>query len=191
MGVMPENWWTVPADTPEKAKQRNDLVPLFKAFRLPSLVILHGPTGEFVTEHGVAHLNRCVTTKEDGNPSTSTVSLDPAKVKEVLQEWRSTSTKTIQDAHKLIDYGGGTMSILRFLYANPYVVVAIIAICIYTPIIKAIAAKPMVLLGFVFLSKRYLTPKGDQAIPGCLLSMDMTANSSSQDVTSPADKKSQ
>ena len=104
--------------------------------------------------------------KDDAvNPTTMT------GVEELLQQWRTTHHKTIQEAHTLIDYGGGITSALLLLYRNPYVIVALIAMAIWTPIIQVINQKPMILLGFLFLFKRHMTPKGDQNIPGQLLTV--------------------
>lgn len=151
-------WTTMVCDTPELLKGKNDLIPLFKAFRVPCLIVLHGPTGQFITEHGMKQIQQCMSETS----SEMTVSA-------LLQQWRTTDPKSIQIAHKLIDYGGGTMSAMIFLYNNPYVIVALIALVTMTPILHAIYQKPMVLIGFMFLVQRYLTPKGEQNLPGKLL----------------------
>mmetsp|Transcript_132285 Transcript_132285/g.382449 ORF Transcript_132285/g.382449 Transcript_132285/m.382449 type:complete len:290 (-) Transcript_132285:61-930(-) len=151
------NFSAVVSDSAERLKQKNDLIPLFKAFRVPCMCILHVPTGQFVTEHGVKDVRKCLST-------------DSLTVHDTLNQWRDTTTKSIQDAHKLIDYGGGTMSVMMFFYQNPYLLCAFIAIAMYTSILRSIYEKPMILLGFLFLFKRYLTPKGDQNMPGKLLS---------------------
>ncbi len=152
-------WTAMVCDTPESLKTKNNLIQLFKAFRVPCVVVLHGPTGRFITEHGVPQIQTCMTDKAEVTVLVQTL----------LEQWRTTDTKSIQDAHKLIDYGGGTMSFLLFFYNNPYVLVALIAVALVTPILKAIYDRPMVLIGFMFLFKRYLTPKGDQNLPGPML----------------------
>lgn len=169
-------WLSVVADDADTVKKRNDLIPLFKAFRVPCMVLLHGPTGQFITEHAVKDINKWQPPATDKKTDDDTKNTSPS-ISDILEQWRNTSTKSIQDANKLIDYGGGTMSFLMFFYRNPYVICALIAIAMYTSIVQAIMKKPMVLIGFLFLGKRYLTPKGDQNLPGQLVTMESQESS--------------
>jgi len=172
---MPSSWLSVVSDTPEQLAKKNELIPLFKAFRVPCMVVLHGPTGQFVTEHGMPDIQKCtaasmlaVSNKKDDDPPVGheTVGLS---VSDILEQWRTTPTKSIQQAHSLIDYGGGTMSVLTFAYQNPYAIIALVALVLFTPLMDLIKKQPAILIAFLFLGKRYLTPKGDQNLPGELL----------------------
>lgn len=170
-GIMP--WAAAVSDTPEALKKKNELIPLFKAFRAPCMVVLHGPTGTFVTEHGVRDVTACMAAF--GGEASEEKKDDDAMAKAVqatLDQWRTLMTKSIQDAHKLIDYGGGTVSALNYLYKNPYLIVIIVALVLGTSILKKVWEKPAVLIGFLLLGKRYLTPRGDQNLPGTLVKIE-------------------
>lgn len=181
-------WTCMVADQREAIQKKTELTPLFKSFRIPSLVILHVPTGEFVTEHGVKQVQHILAAMEkqkqeaeaakenkgDTAPPTAGLSVDDS-----VQVWRETPTKSIQEAYKWIDYGGGTMSLLLFLYQNPYVLAALIAIAVMTPILKAIYQKPMVIIGFMLLIQRYLAPRGEQCMPGQIVTINNSSSSSS------------
>ena len=173
-GIMPSSWLTMVSDTPESLKVKNDMIPLFKAFRIPCLVILHGPTGRFVTEHGVKEIQQCMNTSniQNNKDNRANTGSTTSGVKELLQQWRTIHHKSIQEAHTLIDYGGGIMSVLLLFYHRPYLIVAVIAMAMWTPILSLIQRKPMILMGFLFLFKRHLTPKGDQNLPSQLLTVN-------------------
>ena len=172
-GSMP--WLTMPSETPEEVKVKNDLVKLFKAFRIPCMVILHGPTGRFVTEHGRKHVMDCVTvgkseesSKEaDDNDKTS---ISKLMVHNVLQQWRDTKLEPVQDAHSMLDYGGGTMSILMYLMKNRIIFVALIAISIFAYTLKSVTNKTVLLLTVFYTVKKLATPSGDQNLPAVPLS---------------------
>jgi hypothetical protein len=190
-------WTSFMANTEELVKKRTELTPLFKSFRIPAMVVLHVPTGQFVTEHGVKHVKEMMAALEqsaaagsDDGTMTPPNNNNKPSVQDTLEMWRQTSTKSIQDAHKLIDYGGGTMSLLLWLYQNPYILVALIVLAITTPILKAIWQKPMVLVGFLFLTKRYLTPKGDQNMPGQLVTIHNDNDLINTDAASSNNKSS-
>jgi hypothetical protein len=189
-------WTTMPADREELVRKKTELTPLFKSFRIPAMIILDVKTGQFVSEHGVKHVNAMMAAIEASSSSisspeddTSSIQPPPPSVADTLEMWRKTPTKSIQDAHKLVDYGGGTMSLLVILYQNPYLVVALIAIALGTPILKAIYRQPMVLIGFMFLVKRYLTPKGEQNMPGQIVNINNDIKSKSSEESSNDKKK--
>ena len=245
--IVPSSWYTIQVSTFTQSKSKNDLVTLFKAYNIPALVILHVPTGQFVTEKGRNHVLDSITTtttlakaqaekaaaqvvmtttkqqmlvqeqpqkeqkeetttKDDDDKgesistnhqtmeinnnnnisklstTTSSSSSCSQAIQDILEQWYDTSKYTsIQNAHYLIDYGGGPLSFIFFILNRQWLTILLIGLILTTPLISILYEKPYFVIGMWFVIRRLLTPTGERNIPSALIIENKTNNTNDDD----------
>lgn len=188
-------WYAMESETSEQCKLKNDLVPIFKSFRIPCLIILHVPTGQFVTENGkddILHLfftddeeekkvsaekNKKKNDDDDPKQGPSTAVLDKKKkrVMDVIQRWKSIPLDSIQNAQMTVSYNSGMMKLVKYFIQNPLVASALIALLVLTPIVQYFIDKPLLLVGVFYFVKKWTDIPGDTILPGLPFTSTATA----------------
>ena len=166
----PMPWYAMESETPQQAKLKNDLVPIFKSYRIPCLIILHVPTGQFVTENGKDDILQifCADpskTSSDGDKAKKPTSDKNKLAIEVVEKWKTAPLDSMQNAQYTVGYNAGMMKIVKYFLQNPYAAAILIAILLLTPIIKTFIDKPLLLVAVFYFVKKWTDVPGDSTLP--------------------------
>ena len=138
-------WVAMESNTIECAKRKKELVDIFKAFRLPKLVILEVQTGDLVTDKAWEEIFE---------------SVDDEKL---LEHWKKSPKTPIREAW--IGDGGMMVTVLEFLASNPIYIAAIFGIVMFTPLVHKMSQKPLSFVALFYIVRKLTVPKGDRNEP--------------------------